>query len=369
LAQPRREKLALAGAFAVLSFSAPHFMRFKRTLPLLLAVLIIAAAVVTAVQLRKHAPPEAARLLPTADAFVYADFSWLHKITSAPLPTVSRDPEYEQFVRETGFEFERDLESVAVAVHYPAGWPGGGTAGAAPEPRFSEVFVGKFNGERLGAYLRRTASSVDNYNSVDIYTIRLQGRTFRVAILSVDSVAASNNDDPGVIRGMIDRSRRLASPFGGPALLRRYYKHVPWASPVWGIARVEPSAPAFEGWSAVFSKPADLVISASYNPLHLPLHAGALRLRAEVWAGTDEVAHDITDKASAFLANFHTAELSVGTPGSDADVKALFDSLQVRQENTCAVLSATLPTGIFKKLLESPSQSAAPVSTEPVNSH
>jgi hypothetical protein len=347
-------------------------MRLKRTLPLVAAVLVIAAAVVVAVQLRKHAPPEAARLLPAADAFVYADFSWLHKIASAPLPAVSRDPEYEQFVQQTGFEFERDLESVAVAVHYPSDWPGGGTAPSAPEPRFSEVFVGKFNGERLSAYLRHTAGSVENYNSVEIYTIPLEGRTFRVAILGVDSVAASNDDDPGVIRAMVDRSRRLASPFGGPALLRRYYKHVPWASPVWVVARIEPSAPEFGGWSAIFSKPADLVISASYNPLHLPLHAGALHLRAEAWAASEAVARDITDRTSAFLANFHTAELSVGSPGSDADVKTAFDSLQVRQENTRAVLSATLPTGLFRKVLESPSQNsepgAAPVSTERVNS-
>jgi hypothetical protein len=347
-------------------------MRLKRTLPLLLAVVVIAAAVTTAVQLRKHAPPEAARLLPSADAFVYADFSWLHKITSAPLPAVSRDSEYEQFVEQTGFEFERDLESVAVAVHYPAEWPGGGTAGSAPEPRFSEVFVGKFNGEKLSGYLRHTASSIDNYDSMEIYAIPIENRTFRVAILSYDSVAASNNDDPGVIRGIVDRSRRLASPFGGPALLRRYYKQVPWASPVWAVARVEPSAPAFEGWSAVFSKPADLVVSASYNPLHLPLHTGVLHLRAEAWAGSDEGARDITDRTNAFLANFHTAELSVGSPGSDADVKAAFDSLQVRQENTRAVLSAILPTGLFRKLLESPSQASepgpAPVSSERVNS-
>lgn len=344
-------------------------MRFKRTLPLLLAVLIVAAAVVTAVQLRKHAPPEAARLLPSADAFVYADFSWLHKITSAPLPAVSRDPEYEQFVRETGFEFERDLESVAVAVHYPSEWPGGGTAISAPEPRFSEVFVGKFNGEKLAGYLRHTASSIDNYDSVDIFTIPLENRTFRVAILSVDSVAASNNDDAGVIRGMVDRSRRLASPFGGPALLRRYYKNVPWASPVWVVARIEPSAPEFEGWSAIFAKPADLVISASYNPLHLPLHTGALHLRAEAWAASDAGARDITDKTSAFLANFHAAELSVGAPGTDVDVKAAFDSLQVRQENTRAILSATLPSELFRKLVESPSQAPepapAPVSSPP----
>jgi hypothetical protein len=126
------------------------------------------------------------------------------------------------------------------------------------------------------------------------------------------------------------------------------------------------------GWSAIFAKPADLVISASYNPLHLPLHAGALHLRAEAWAVSDSVARDITDRTSAFLANFHTAELSVGSPGSDADVKTAFDSLQVQQENTRAVLSATLPSGLFRKLLESPSLNgepgAAPVSTERVNS-
>jgi hypothetical protein len=192
-----------------------------------------------------------------------------------------------------------------------------------------------------------------------------------VAILGFDAVAASNHDDPGVIRGMVDRSRRLASPFGGPALLRRYYKHVPWASPVWVVARVEPSAPDFEGWSAIFSQPADMVISASYNPLHLPLHSGSLHLRAEAWAANDAIARDITDRTSAFLANFHTAELSVGSPGSDADVKTAFDSLQVQQENTRAVLSATLPAGLFRKLLESPANGepgASPVSTERVKS-
>ena len=192
-------------------------MRIRRTLPIALAVVVVAAAVTVAVQLRKSAPPEAARLLPGADAFLYANFGWLRRVSSSPLPAVSHDPEYERFIQETGFEFERDLDAVAFAAHYPANWPGGGTGGTAPEPRFSEVFVGKFNGQRLAAYLKHTAQAVENYESVDIYTMPLQGRSFRVAILSVDSVAASNHDDPGVIRGMIDRSRRLASPFGGPA--------------------------------------------------------------------------------------------------------------------------------------------------------
>ena len=345
-------------------------MRIRRTFPVFFAVLIAVAAVTTAVQLRKHAPPETARLLPGADAFLYADFSWLRKVSSAPLPAVSRDAEFERFIRETGFEFERDLNSVAFAVHYPANWPGGGTAGNSPEPRFSEVIEGKFDSDRLTAYLKHTAKSVETYDSVGIYTIPIADRSFRVAILSVDSVAASNHDDPAVIRGMVDRSRRLASPFGGPALLRRYYKHIPLASPVWAVARIDPAAPDFSGWSAVLSKPAEMVLSASYNPLHLPLRTGVLHLRAEAWTDSNEVAHDLTERLGVFLANFRTAELSVGTPANDADLKTAFDSLQVRQEGSRAVLSATLPTAVFRKLVESPAagaESPAPAA-EPVKS-
>ncbi len=344
-------------------------MRIRRTFPIALGVVVVAAAVTLAVQLRKDAPPEPARLLPAADAFVYGDLGWARKANGGkplfPASSVSHDPEYERFIQETGFDFERDLEAAAFAVHYPKNWPGGGTGGAAPEPRFSEVFTGRFDGSRCLAYLRKTAQSVENYNSVDIFTIPLNGRSFRIAILSVDTVAASNHDDPAVIRGMVDRSRRLASPFGGPALLRRYYKRVQLASPVWMVARVEPAAPGFETWSSVFPKAADLVISASYNPLHLPLRTGVLHLRAEAWTGSEQDARNLTDKVSTFLTMFRSAEVSVGSAGTDADVKAVFDSLQVRQETTRAVLSAVLPSGVFRKLGESVEQTPDPAPAVP----
>jgi hypothetical protein len=73
--------------------------------------------------------------------------------------------------------------------------------------RSSEVLVGKFHGERLTAYLRQIARSVESYRSVDIFTILIEGRSLRVAVLSADSVAASNLDDPAVIRGIVDRSK------------------------------------------------------------------------------------------------------------------------------------------------------------------
>jgi hypothetical protein len=345
-------------------------MRIRRAFPIALALVIVAAAVTLAVQLRKHAPPEAARLLPGADAFVFGNFGWARRANGGKLLLpIAHDPEYERFIQETGFDFERDLNAVAFAIHYPQNWPAGGTGGSASEPRFSEVFTGRFDGRKCLAYLKRTAQSVENYNSIDIFTIPLYGRSFRIAILGVDIVAASNHDDPAVIRGMVDRSRRLASPFGGPALLRRYYKRVQLASPFWMVARVEPLAKQSASWATIFSKPADLVVSASYSPLHLPLRVDALHLRAEAWAVSDEDAREIADKANVFLAMFRSAEVSVGAPGSDADVKALFDSLKVRQEGTRAVLSAIIPGGVLRKLGESPEQMPAlgtpPASAQP----
>src|SRR5260370_14678700 len=121
-------------------------MRIRRTFPLVLAVVVVAAAVTLAVQLRKHAPPEPARLLPGADAFFYLNLNAARRANSGKdLPAVSHHPEYERFIRETGFEFERDLDKPAFAVHYPAKWPGRGTGGPSPQVRFSEELVRKIH--------------------------------------------------------------------------------------------------------------------------------------------------------------------------------------------------------------------------------
>ena len=223
-------------------------MRIRRHLLIPLAVLLIVAAVASIVVLRKHAPPEAARLLPGADGFFYINLKWIRTFNAtSQLPPVSREPEYQKFVEETGFQWERDLDKAAFAIHYPQSW-GGGTGGTAAEPRFSEVFVGKIDSGRLTAYLKKLSSSIDDYRGFDIYSIPLEGRTVRVAVLSYDSVAVSNHPDIDVIRGLIDRSRKLASPFGGPWLLRKLYWEVPLASLSFAILRVQPEMTPWADW-------------------------------------------------------------------------------------------------------------------------
>ena len=334
-------------------------MRIRRTLPIVVAVLVIAAAVAFIVTLRKHAPPEAARLLPGADGFLYVDLKWIRTFNATGhLPPVSREPDYQKFVEETGFQFERDLDEAAFAVHYPQSW-GGGTGGSASEPRFSEIFVGKIDSTRLTAYLKKLSSTVENYRGFEIYDIPREDRTVRVAILSYNTVAASNHADANVIRGVIDRSRKLASPFGGPRLLRKYYKKIPLASLAFAILRVQPAQMSalseLGSWSLLFPKPAVAVISARY--------LRALHLRAEAFTDSESDAQAIAEKTSAFLSLFHAAEGSVGTQGTDTDVKAFFDSLKVERSGDRAVLSATVPPGFFKKVLsEAPSEPVLPTS-------
>ena len=332
-------------------------MRIRRRLPIPLAVLLIVAAVALIVTLRKQAPPEAARLLPGADGFFYINLKWIRTFNATgQLPPVSREPEYQKFVEETGFQFERDLDKAAFAIHYPQSW-GNGTAGSASEPRFSEIFIGRIDSGRLTAYLKKIASSIDNYRGFDIYNIPFEGRTVRVVLLSYDSVAVSNHPDPAVIRGMLDRSRKLASPFGGPRLLRRFYRQVPLASLGFAILRVEPaemnSLGGMGSWSILFPKPAVAVISGRY--------LRALHLRAEAFTDSEADAQAITEKTAAFLSIFHAAEGSVGAHGTDVDVKAFFDSLKVEQSGSRAILTATVPPGFIQKVLtEAPSNTVEP---------
>lgn len=335
-------------------------MRIRRSLPVVLGVVAVAAALTLIVQLRKHAPPEPARLLPGADGFLYVNLKWVRRANIADrLPPVSHDPEYEQFIQATGFLFERDLEQAAFAVHYAASTLGT-SAGATNQARFSEVLVGRIEGDRLREYLRKISSSVQNYRSVDIYNIALEGRTLRVAILGVDTVAASNHSDPLVIQGIVDRSRKLASPFGGPALLRQYYKEVPLASLGWAIFRINPDSSssgagtsvANGGLSFLFSKPAVVVASARY--------LGSVHLRAEAVTPTAADAEQLAEQLSTFLSLFHTAENTVSAQGTDADVKTFFDALQVGRYRNRAVLTATVPPGFLRKALAEPLE-ATPV--------
>lgn len=336
--------------------------RRKLTIPL--AVLGIAIAIAAAVILRQTAPPEPVRLLPEADAYIYLNLNPLRKAGLAEkMPPVQLDPEYDEFVKQTGFQFERDLEQAAIAVHAPP--PPLSTAGAprnvTAENRYSEVFVGHFDGQRLRGFLKKYASNIETYHDREIFEIPRQGYTDRVCILGPELVALSTTDDPQIVRGIVDRYRKLALPFGGPKLVREHYRSLPFGTLAWAIAQIghgtaENKSLTLPGGFNLFFPP-DTVLRASLRYL------GSIDLRVQALTTSEDAARRITDQLSAFLAIFRTLELNAGGP--DPDVKQFFDSIKVQQDGGKAELTAELPQGFLKKMLTEPPPEIPPPAPAP----
>lgn len=322
----------------------------KRRLWIALAVLLVAGAIILALLLRQRAAPDAARLLPDSDAVFYINLEPFRLFTDlGKHPVTDRDPQYDQFVKETGFEFERDLDKAAFAIHY-----GGNSNGPSSETRFSEILQGRFDGTRVSQYLRKLSNSVEQYRDCDIYVIPLEGRTLRVALLGMDIAAASNHPDPAMIHGMIDRYRQAALPFAGPPLVSQYYSLVPLGSTIWTIAR-PPAANSVQehpellvpgGWSSLL--PRDSVVIASARPLK------ELHLRAQVITSSPAEAQDFVQKVTAFLSIVKSLDISMDSGGPDPDVKKAFDSLEVHQDKSNAILTAGVPYAFFRKLVNEP---------------
>src|SRR5215471_10634780 len=115
----------------------------RRILWIVLAVLLVAGAITVAVLLRKRAAPDAVRLLPNADAVLYVNLEPIRLLTDlGKNPQKEREPDYEEFVQETGFEPERDLDRAALAIHY-SNTP----ANPSRDTRYSEIMQGRFDGE------------------------------------------------------------------------------------------------------------------------------------------------------------------------------------------------------------------------------
>jgi len=322
----------------------------KRTRYSLLLMLALMSALVVALVLRKAAPPEVARLLPESDAIVYANLKPLRAATHFDRSPVNRTPEYQQFIDATGIVPERDLDSVAFALHRmddPRG-PNGPVG-------YSEVFEGRFDGERLARYLGSIATAKETYADHDIFTIRVSDervtRPLRVTQLGYDTIAASNMPTAEQIHSILDRHRAAASPFSGSSLLSARYSDVPAFSSAWGIGHI--GLPFSErGAISVFGlqlpMPEDTTFVASLRYL------GTLRLRIEQIAANDADAGRAAGTLTSLLSLMKTVQLAQAQmqphPATDAAFRELTDSTKIELHKDRAVLTANIPLELIKQL-------------------
>lgn len=331
-------------------------LKRRRKILIALIVALVAAAIGFAIWLRKKAPPDAVRLLPEVeDGILYLNLKPLRTAGVLKKSDSPREPEYEQFVRETGFEFERDLDQAAFAVHGP------GSAGG--ETRYSEIFVGRFDGARLEAYFKKLAKEVENYRETTVYSVAHEGRTVRIAMLGVDQVAVSNLGNAGVIHEIIDHYHSSAVPRGGPALVREHYHDVQLGSLAWFIGNV--------GKADVFQQPPkglDIPMVAGLfggsTVVASVRYTGSVHLKLEAFTPGENDAKNISSNLQMLVSVFTGAQSE--THPSDADVKAFFESIKVEQKKDRVVLTAMLPEGFIKKILtEPPTEPMAAPQPEP----
>jgi len=109
-------------------------------------------------------PDILSELPPDAPVIAYVDVAALRKLQNSPLAAVlgltapgpQADREYAAFVRDTGFDYERDLDRAGVAL-WPAGF--GMPANVLGDDRVIAIADARFDQQKIKAYALRTGKS------------------------------------------------------------------------------------------------------------------------------------------------------------------------------------------------------------------
>jgi hypothetical protein len=317
----------------------------KRTAYTLLAVFVFVGALAFVLYLRQKAPPEVARLLPESDAIVYLNLKPLRAATHFDQKPIS-PTSFSDFIAATGILPERDIDSVAFALHRmpdPHG-PNG-------EVGFTEVFEGRFDRDRLSRYLDAQAHGQESYAGRTIYSIpSAEGRTVRVAILGYEMVAASNMPTTEQIHSILDRQRAAASPFAGSSLLNARFGDVPAFSSAWAVGHI----------GLPFSKAGQITVLGLGLPLPVDTtfvaslrFTNGLHLRIDEMAASDEDAARSAKALNNLLA-FARALQAVQQPEpltpEDRAFREFSDSITIEEHRDRATLTAVLPLDALKHL-------------------
>ena len=332
----------------------------RRVFAIALSVVIVILLLIAAVYVRLRSAPEVARLLPECEGVLYANLKPLRAFSNLGSKPANWAPEYRNFVEQTGFDLERDLDEIAFAMHAPAD--------AQHETRYSEVMIGRFDSTKVGDFLTRMARSHESYGGHDVALIPYEDRTVRVTMLSLDMIAVSNTGDPAQIDHIIDQFRRSgfrnSSP---PRLVRSHYHDVPFGSLAWLITEVA-SAKGITLSDNISPLPfvrqlfggGVIVGSVRYN--------GNVLIRADDYLKDQVAAKDRTEELQNLLSLYKATQDQTRPDHPDPDMEAALSSLKVEQKGervqVSASLSRELITQVFESPLESQTSETQPTTTQ-----
>jgi hypothetical protein len=160
-------------------------MNKRRLLGIVLAVILAAAMLFYAYQRwggRGSSPPNEllAHLPADASAVLYID---LEGFRESPFlselykwaPEPKRDPDYAQFLESTGFNYEKDLNRVGIAL-----------SAHGKETTLFAVADGRFDGKKIAAYARQAGAS-GSEDGKEIFSLPLEGSARRITFTFLQS--------------------------------------------------------------------------------------------------------------------------------------------------------------------------------------
>lgn len=315
-------------------------MRSHRKLLILILILVVTAAAAIVAYQRIARPANAVLLLPDGDLLLYVNFTPAHFFDLGRLP-VHPDPEYQDFLQQTNFHFEHDLDTVAVSVRNPGD----------SNSDVAAILVGTFDQAKISAYLQKMSAGTESYADKTIFLGHEKDRNVRACFLDAKTIAVTSMESPEPMHTLIDRSRGFHVVAKSPSLVQDYYSHVPFASLAWAMIRVPSQVSDGRlsgGMDMDFLRNAVLVVSVRYT--------GSIRLKADIISANDSDAAKVLQAVNTFLALGKGAMQSLSPGGPDKDVKAVFDSIQVQQTGKETVLTVTIPQEFVKKMSEKMNQ-------------
>ena len=321
--------------------------RLTRSL-LIGVVLVLAAASVFVLWMSKR-PPRIARLLPEADAIVYANLKPARLATHFDRSAPARSPAFQAFVNATGIVPERDLDEAAFALTRrtdPNG-PNGPVA-------YTEIFSGNFDPARLTSYLASQATSHERYAEHTLYTLpsgappTAEPRVLRVSLLRPGMIVASNAATAEQMHAVIDHDRAGLLSDAPPSLLSEHFAEVPALSTAWGVGSL--GLPFAEsGHVAVMGL--DLPLPADQPMIASLRYLGVLRLRIVALAPSSELAMQQAGALTGIFGLVRTLGSSPG--GGNPQVEAALRSIAVTQSGPRTVVTIDLPAELLKQLTAS----------------
>jgi hypothetical protein len=167
-------------------------------------------------------------------------------------------------------------------------------------------------------------------------------------------IAVSNYPTTEMIHSMLDRHRSAALPFAGSTLLAQHYHEVPLLAVAWGIGQIalpisESGAIHIFGFSLPFEDDSTLV--ASVTPA-LSLAGGALDLKVEEIAATDEVAASQTASLATLLNMARGFSAPLGSNAANNGLRQVLQSAEVNQKHNRVVITAALPASVITDLVK-----------------